>query len=115
MTIHNVSEHALLITLPQEPDHSGELETAARLTTLRVNRHVIVDFTRVETMSSVTICGLIILNRVLSTTGRQLILCSVPPNVVAIFRRLGLHKLLQSVPDKAAALQVLDQCACAHG
>lgn len=115
MAIHNISEHALLITLPQEPDRSGELETAAKLTTPRINRHVIADFTRVETMSSVTVCGLIILNRVLSTTGRQLILCSVPSNIVAVFRRLGLHKLLQFAPDKAAALQVLDQCVCAHG
>jgi anti-anti-sigma factor len=115
MTIHNLSEDALLITLPQEPDRSSELETAARLTTPRVRRHVIVDFTRVEMMSSVTICGLIILNRLLSATGRQLILCSVPPSVVAIFRRIGMHKLLQFAPDKAAALQVLEQCACAHG
>jgi anti-anti-sigma factor len=116
MTIHNTSENTLLITLPQEPDRSGELETAARLTTPRVNRHVIVDFSRVETMSSVTICGLIILNRLLSTTGRQLILCSVTPSVMAVFRRVGLHKLLQFVEDKAAALQSLDRrthaCGC---
>ena len=115
MAIHNLSEHALLITLPQEPDRSGELETAARLTTPRVNRHVIVDFTRVETMSSVTICGLIILNRLLSTAGRKLILCSVPPNIVAIFRRVGLLKLLQFATDKAAALQCLDVGICTFG
>jgi len=115
MTIHNVSEDTLLITLPQEPDRSGELETAARLTTPRIRRHVIVDFTRVETMSSVTICGLIILNRLLSTLGRQLILCSVPPDIVAAFRRVGLHKVLQFAPDKVAALQVIEQCASARG
>jgi anti-anti-sigma regulatory factor len=63
----------------------------------------------------VTVCGLIILNRLLSTTGRQLILCSVPPNIVAVFRRVGLHKLLQFAPDKSAAAQVLEQCACTYG
>lgn len=115
MTIHNISEDTLLITLPQEPDRSGELETAARLTTPKVHRHIIVDFTRVETMSSVTICGLIILNRMLSTTGRQLVLCSVPPNISAIFKRMGLLKLLQFAADKAAAVQVLDPCAEARG
>ena len=115
MAIHNVSENTLLITLPQEPDRSSELETAARLTTPRVNRHVIVDFTRVETMSSVTICGLIILNRLLSTTGRKLVLCSVPPNIVAVFRRMGLHKLLEFVEDKSAALQCLDCRAGVYG
>jgi len=115
MAIHNVSENTLLITLPQEPDRSSELESAARLTTPRVNRHVIVDFTRVETMSSVTVCGLIILNRLLSTTGRRLVLCSVPPNIVAVFRRMGLHKLLEFVEDKSAALQCLDCKAGAYG
>jgi len=115
MAIHSISENTVLLTLPQEPDRSGELETAARLTTPKVNRHVIVDFSRVETMSSVTVCGLIILNRLLSTTGRQLILCSVPPNIVAVFRRVGLHKLLQFAPDKSAAAQVLEQCACTYG
>jgi anti-anti-sigma regulatory factor len=108
MAIHNLSEHTLLVTLPQEPDRSGELETAARLTTPRVNRHVIVDFTRVETMSSVTICGLIILNRLLSTMGRKLVLCSVPPNIVAIFRRVGLLKLLQFTEDKLAASEWIE-------
>ena len=115
MAIHNLSEHTMLITLPQEPDRSSELETAARLTTPRINRHVVVDFTRVETMSSVTICGLIILNRLLSTMGRKLILCSVPPSIVAIFRRVGLLKLLQFAEDKAAAVQCLDAGVCTFG
>ncbi len=115
MALHNLSESIVLITLPQEPDRSSELETAARLTTPRVNRHVIVDFTRVETMSSVTICGLIILNRLLSTTGRQLILCSVPPSIMAIFRRVGLSKLLQFVADKTVAQESLDHRAFVYG
>jgi len=115
MALHNLSENTLLITLPQEPDRSSELETAARLTTPRASRHVIVDFTRVETMSSVTICGLIILNRLLSTAGRQLILCSVPPNVVAIFKRVGLHKLLQFVEDKTAAMESIDHRSFVYG
>lgn len=108
MAIHNITENTLLITLPQEPDRSSELESAARQTTPRMNRHVIVDFTRVETMSSATVCGLIILNRLLSTMGRRLVLCSVPPNIVAVFRRMGLHKLLEFAEDKSAAMQCLD-------
>jgi len=115
MTLHNLTESMLLITLPQEPDRSRELETAAGLISPRVNRHVIVDFTRVETMSSVTICGLIILNRLLSTTGRQLILCSVSPNIMAIFRRVGLSEVLQFVVDKTAAQKSLDHRAFVCG
>ncbi len=115
MALHDLTESVLLVTLPQEPDRSSELETAARLTTPRASRHVIVDFTRVETMSSVTICGLIILNRLLSTAGRQLVLCSVSPSIMAIFRRVGLSRLLQFVADKTAAQESLDHRAFACG
>ncbi len=108
MALHNLSESVLLVTLPQEPDWSRELEIAARLTSPRVNRHVVVDFTRVETMSLATICGLIILDRRLSTMRRQLILCSVSPGTKALFRRLGLHKLFQFVADTTAAHESLD-------
>jgi len=115
MALHNLSESILLIALPQEPDRSNELEAAARTTTLRGNRHVIVDFTRVESMSLMTICGLIILTRLLSTAGRQMILCSVSPDIMAIFRRVGLHKLLQFVVDKTAAQEALDHRTFVYG
>ncbi len=109
MALHNLTESVLLVTLPQEPDRSAELETAARLTSPRVSRHVIVDFTRVEAMSSMTICGLIILERLLSAAARQLVLCSVSPNIMAIFRHMGLHKLFQFVTDKTAAQESIEQ------
>ncbi len=115
MALHDLSESILLITLPQEPDRSSELEAATRLTTPRANRHVIVDFTRVEAMSSVTICGLIILNRLLGATGRQLILCSVSPDIMAIFRRMGLFRLFQFVVDKTIAQASLDHRTFVRG
>ena len=87
-----LAENILLITPPQEPDRSNELETAARPTAPKVNRHVIVDLIRVETMS-LTIHGLIVLNRLLSTAGRQLVLRPVSPGIMAVFRREELLRL----------------------
>lgn len=115
MAIQNVSERALLVTLPREPDLSGDLETAARLVSSKVDHHVIVDFSYVEAMSSVTVCGLIILNRLLTAAHRQLILCSVPPNVAGTLKRMGLHTLLEFAEDECAALQSLDRSVCADG
>jgi anti-anti-sigma regulatory factor len=108
MATQNLSEHVLLITLPAEPQSSSDLEVVARSTRPASDRDVIVDFSLVDILPSATICNLIVLERVLSAAGRQLVLCSASPNVLAIFRRVGLHKLFQFADDELAAIQSLD-------
>ena len=41
--------------------------------------------------------------------GHRLVLCSVPPSVKAVFRRVGLHKLFRFTDDELAAVQSLNQ------
>ena len=43
---------------------------------------------------------------------RQLVLCSVPPNVMGVFGRVGLQRLFVFADDKRAALEWLAQHAC---
>jgi anti-anti-sigma regulatory factor len=109
MTTQNLSEHLLLITLPAEPQLSSELEVVAKSTHPGSDRDVIVDFSLTGILPSATICHLIVLERVLSAAGRQLVLCSVSPNVLAIFRRVGLHKLFRFADDEMTAVQSLDR------
>ncbi len=108
MGIQHLSEHVLLITLPAEPQSGNEAEMAMRSAGARPDCDVIVDFSLVEIMSSATLCNLLILERQLNTTGRGLILCSVPPKIAGVFTRVGLHKLFQFADDEFAALQALD-------
>lgn len=112
MAMQNLSEHVLLISLPAEPQLSRDLEVAAHTMRPASDRDVIVDFALVETLPSATICHLIVLERALSASGRQLVLCSVPPAVLAIFRRIGLHKLFHFTDDELAALQSLEHGDC---
>jgi anti-anti-sigma regulatory factor len=109
MATQNLSEHVLLISLPAEPQSSRDLEVVARSTRPGCDRDVIVDFSLAEILPSATICHLIVLERVLSASGHQLVLCSVSPGVLAIFRRVGLHKLFQFADDELAAVQSLDR------
>jgi anti-anti-sigma regulatory factor len=109
MTTQNLSEHVLLITLPAQPQLSSELEVVAKSTHPGSDRDVIVDFSLAEILPSATICNLIVLERVLSAAGRQLVLCSVSPDVKAIFRRVGLHRLFRFTDDELAAVQSLDR------
>ncbi len=109
MATQNLSERVVLITLPAEPSSSGDLEAVVRSTRPGSDHDVIVDFSLVEILPSATICNLIVLERVLSATGHRLVLCSVSPNVKALFRRIGLHKLFQFTDDELAAAQSLDR------
>jgi anti-anti-sigma regulatory factor len=112
MAIQNLSEHILLITLPAEPQSGKELEIVVRSAGTRVDCDVIVDFSLVEILSSAMICNLLILERLLSVTSRQLILCSISHNIDGIFTRVGLHKLFRFAEDEFAALQSLDRSTC---
>lgn len=107
MATQNLSEHVLLITLPAEPQWNSDLEVAARSTLPASDRDVIVSFSLVEFLSVATIGLLIILERVLSAAGCRLVLCSVSPEVKAILRRVGLHKLFRFTNDSYDALQLL--------
>ena len=109
MATQKLSEHVLLITLPAEAQSGNELEAAAQSTHARSDCDVIVDFALVELLPSATICHLIVLERALSAAGRQLVLCSVRPSVLAVFRRVGLHKLFRFTADELAAAQSLDR------
>jgi anti-anti-sigma regulatory factor len=109
MATQNLSERVLLITLPAEPSSSGDLEAVVRSTRPGSDHDVIVDFSLVEILPSATICHLIVLERMLSAAGHRLVLCSVSPNVKAIFRRVGLHKLFRFTDDELAAVQSLDR------
>jgi len=112
MAIQNLSERALLITLPGEPHLSGVLEIATRLATTKADRDIVVDFSQVQIMPSATICSLMILHRMLTARGCQFILCSIPANIMGVFARVGLHNLFTFAGDQAAALRLLQDSDC---
>ncbi len=109
MATQSLSEHVLLINLPAEPQLSRDLEAVAQATHPSSDCDVIVDFSLVQILPSATICHLIVLERVLSAAGRELVLCSVAPSIKAVFRRVGLHNLFRFANDELAAMQSLDR------
>jgi len=113
METQNLSEQPLVIVLPAQPYLGDELETAIKRASV-TGRNTIVDFSLVEMMSSATICSLMILERLLNGAGRQLVLCCMAPNIMGIFRRVGLQGLFVFADDQPAAQQWLQQhpCSC---
>ncbi|MHC4703174.1 MAG: hypothetical protein ACYTFQ_21625, partial [Planctomycetota bacterium] len=70
MGIRNLSEDVLLVTLPQQPQQSDELDTINTMLSETIDHDVVIDFSQVEILTSESLCGLLILSRLLEGAGR---------------------------------------------
>ena len=111
MAIQKFSENVLLVDLPfKEPQIGEELKSINEIVGNRDDCDVIVDFFRVEIITSSSLSNLIILRRLLREHGRELILCNVAIVTKYIFTVAGLDKIFDFVDDKFAALAAVE-CA----
>jgi anti-anti-sigma regulatory factor len=107
MGIQNYSEDILLITLPEQPQHGQEIDIVNKLLSDSVDFNVLVDFTKVEILTSESICGLMILSKLLEGSGRKLVLFNIPPAIRQIFVRTGLLTVFELADDQFDALQYI--------
>jgi anti-anti-sigma factor len=112
MGIQHLSDRALLVTLPREPQSRAELQAVMEMIDPVRARHIIVDFSLVEIMPSEVICNLMVLARRMEEIGRQLVLCSVSHQIKDVFHRVGLAELFRFTEDEFSALQSLDRSLC---
>jgi anti-anti-sigma regulatory factor len=105
MGIQSISEDILLITLPAQPQNGDELDVVNKMFGDDVDRDVVVDLAKVEILTSGTICGLMILDRLLRGAGRQLVLFNVPSLIKQVFVRTGLLTVFEFAVNELAALQ----------
>lgn len=106
MGIRNFSEGVFLVDLPlKEPHIADELIIVNDVVGNGCDFDVIVDFSKVEILTSVSICNLMILKQLLSGLGHRLVLCSVPVAVKGIFAVTGLAALFDFTDDKFTALK----------
>ena len=105
MRIQNFSEDILLITLPKQPQHGQEIEIVNKLLSDSVDFDVMVDFSEVEILTSGSICGLMILDRLLKGSGRKLAFFNIPSAIKQIFVRTGLLSVFNLADDEFDALQ----------
>ena len=104
MGIQDLSEDVVLVTLPPQPQQSDELEAVNSMLSEEIDRDIVIDFSKVEMLTSESICGLLILAKLLAGAGRQLVLCSVPPPINDIFVRTGLLSVFELADTEPDAL-----------
>jgi len=105
MGIQNYSEDILLVTLPEQPQHGQEIDIVNRLLSDSVDFNVMVDFANVEMLTSETICGLMILSKLLEGSGRKLVLYNLSSPIKQIFLRTGLLAIFDIADDNFDALE----------
>ena len=105
MGIQNFSEDILLISLPEQPQHGQEIEIVNKLLSDSVDFDVMVDFSKVEILTSGSICGLMILDKLLNGSGRKLVFFDIPSAIKQIFVRTGLLAVFDLAGDQFDALQ----------
>jgi anti-anti-sigma factor len=105
MGIQNLSEDVVLVELPfKEPQIADELKAVNEIASNKPDLDIIIDFSKVEIVTSSSIGNLIILRNLLHERGRQLMLCNVAPMTKCIFVVAGLKDIFEFVDDKSTAL-----------
>jgi len=109
MGIQNLSEEVLFVTLPKQPHLSDELERINDIINNGPEHDVVVDFSKVEMLSSESICNLMILRELLKGLDRHLVLCGLSAQVKNIFGITGLSDLFEFAQDRFGALAFMQK------
>jgi len=107
MAIKNSSAGVVIVDLHPEPDTGTELATVASLVRLRGNRDVVIDFSRVDIVTSASLSKLLELRKLLSNRGRKLVLFGLAPETRNIFKQAVLEMVFEFADDKSAALAAI--------
>jgi len=110
MGTQNFSEDVLFVDLPRNTlQIENELKNLNETVSTRSDCDVVIDFFRVEIITSSSISNLLILRKLLQEHGRQLILCNVAIMTKYIFTVAGLDKIFDFVDDRLSAMAAV-QC-----
>ena len=107
MAIQNLSENIVVVTLPEEPLTNNDLENINEFVNKEDKRDVIIDFSRVEVLTSSNLSNLLILRESLHKSGHQLVFCSVSMATKGIFIVADLDTFFDFADDKLAALEII--------
>jgi anti-anti-sigma factor len=107
MGIQNWSEEIILVDLPAEPEMGEELKTVTEMVRDRGDCEVVVDFSKVDIITSSSLSKLLRLRKLVGDCGHRLVFCSVAPATKGIFTVTGLDGVFEIVDDKFIALASL--------
>jgi len=109
MDIQSSESDVLFAYVSAEPQLRSELVSLREKISEEGNRHVVIDLSHVEIMTSPSIGCLMLLQKKLLENGRRLVLCGARLATKCTLRVAGLESLFQFVPDNHSALRILHE------
>jgi anti-anti-sigma factor len=108
MAIQDYSDHIVLVELPSEPQIRQELDNVEKIIQQRTDCDVLVDLSNVDIMTSSSISGFLQLYKLLTNSGRKLVLCNASSVTKDIFGVTCFHGIFEFIDDKSEALASLE-------
>ena len=105
MNVQTWSGNIIIVQLPGEPHTSSELETVIDTAYQKSDSDIILDFSRVERVTCLTLCQLTKLHKTLTCSGRRLAFCKVAPITTEIFEAIGFDRIFQDAQKAAVVLE----------
>ncbi|MHC4639078.1 MAG: STAS domain-containing protein [Planctomycetota bacterium] len=107
MSIENFTEDILVATLPDDMQVNKTLKEVNELMSSGRECNVIIDFSRIEFITSSSISNLHILRDLVNKSGHKLVLCQVAMPTKCVFRVLGIEEIYTFADDKFSAMDIL--------
>ena len=105
MTIHHPPENLIVVELPsKEFEIADEIKKVNEITGENAASDIIIDFARVEAITSSSLSNLLILHNMQADRGRRLVLCNVSFITKCVFNVAGLEEIFEFARDRTAAV-----------
>jgi anti-anti-sigma factor len=104
MSIQDWSENIILVDLAAEPEIADELKEVLEMVRNRGDCDVVIDFSRVDIITSSSISALLRLRKLLIDCGQRLVFCNVPAGTKNVFSTTGIKEIFEFSEDKFTAL-----------
>jgi anti-anti-sigma factor len=105
MDVRTLEQEVLFASVPGEPALMSELALLGR--NLTHDKHLVLDFSGVEIITSPSIGRLLVLQQAISRGGGRMVLCGVRLITRCILRTAGLEGCFDLAEDRVGALQRL--------
>jgi anti-anti-sigma factor len=109
MTICEHSDNIIVIELPAEPDLRAELDRAMEILQAGCNSDVIMDFSKVDIMTSMSLSGFLKVREVVCQAGRRLIFCNAKSITKDIFKVTCFDGIFEFAENIDEAVEILSK------
>lgn len=102
--VENILQDTLLVDLAPEPRMCDELDSISETMSPMADRDVVVDFSKADIVTASSLSKLLKLRKLLTDSGRRLVLCGLAGNTRGVFKKTALDRVFEFAADRSVVL-----------